>query len=110
MLATGPALRVRWIGHSGRRIRNGDNIALALQSAPELTLHHDPADTLPNARPVFDRYRTIREIGSGGMATVYLADDLKHNRRVAGPDGRIRPRARPQLWRLRWPAALFGGR
>ncbi|MDQ3489048.1 MAG: serine/threonine-protein kinase, partial [Acidobacteriota bacterium] len=42
-----------------------------------------PADTLPNARPVFDRYRTIREIGSGGMATVYLADDLKHNRRVA---------------------------
>ena len=30
-----------------------------------------------------DRYRTIREIGSGGMATVYLADDLKHNRRVA---------------------------
>ena len=30
-----------------------------------------------------DRYRTIREIGSGGMATVFLAEDLKHNRRVA---------------------------
>ena len=28
-------------------------------------------------------YRTIREIGSGGMATVYLAEDVKHNRLVA---------------------------
>jgi len=30
-----------------------------------------------------DRYRIEREIGSGGMATVYLADDLKHERKVA---------------------------
>ncbi|MEE8193692.1 MAG: serine/threonine-protein kinase, partial [Gemmatimonadales bacterium] len=30
-----------------------------------------------------DRYAIDREIGSGGMATVYLADDLKHNRKVA---------------------------
>jgi serine/threonine-protein kinase len=30
-----------------------------------------------------DRYRVERELGFGGMATVYLADDLKHNRRVA---------------------------
>ncbi|MGH7470108.1 MAG: protein kinase domain-containing protein [Longimicrobiales bacterium] len=30
-----------------------------------------------------DRYRVEREIGSGGMATVYLAEDLRHNRRVA---------------------------
>ena len=29
------------------------------------------------------KYRLIREIGSGGMATVYLADDLKHQRQVA---------------------------
>jgi serine/threonine-protein kinase len=29
------------------------------------------------------RYRIVREIGRGGMATVYLADDLKHGRRVA---------------------------
>ena len=30
-----------------------------------------------------DRYRVIREIGAGGMATVYLATDLRHGRDVA---------------------------
>ncbi len=44
----------------------------------------------PMARPVermiaalTDRYRIGRELGVGGMATVYLADDLKHDRKVA---------------------------
>ena len=30
-----------------------------------------------------DRYAVEREIGGGGMATVFLADDLKHHRKVA---------------------------
>src|SRR5215212_10730644 len=30
-----------------------------------------------------DRYVVEREIGAGGMATVYLARDVRHNRRVA---------------------------
>ena len=30
-----------------------------------------------------DRYRIERELGAGGMATVYLAHDLRHDRQVA---------------------------
>jgi eukaryotic-like serine/threonine-protein kinase len=30
-----------------------------------------------------DRYRVERELGAGGMATVYLAHDLRHERKVA---------------------------
>jgi serine/threonine-protein kinase len=29
------------------------------------------------------RYRIERELGEGGMAVVYLADDLRHERKVA---------------------------
>jgi serine/threonine-protein kinase len=40
-----------------------------------------PLDALKAA--LADRYRIERELGMGGMATVYLADDLKHDRKVA---------------------------
>ena len=42
--------------------------------------------TAPLARlgaALADRYRIERELGAGGMATVYLAHDLKHDRKVA---------------------------
>ncbi|MDP9204403.1 MAG: serine/threonine protein kinase, partial [Gemmatimonadota bacterium] len=35
------------------------------------------------AAALSDRYRIERELGSGGMATVYLAEDLRHHRKVA---------------------------
>jgi serine/threonine-protein kinase len=35
------------------------------------------------ATALADRYRLERELGAGGMATVYLAEDLKHGRKVA---------------------------
>jgi len=35
------------------------------------------------AAALADRYRIEREFGQGGMATVYLAEDLKHDRKVA---------------------------
>ena len=38
-------------------------------------------DRLNNA--LSDRYRVGRELGQGGMATVYLAHDVKHDRDVA---------------------------
>jgi eukaryotic-like serine/threonine-protein kinase len=41
----------------------------------------EPSDSLRDA--LAGRYRLVREIGRGGMATVYLAQDLRHERPVA---------------------------
>src|ERR687886_1665992 len=42
------------------------------------------ADTFdPLKAALADRYTVERELGSGGMATVYLARDVRHHRRVA---------------------------
>jgi tRNA A-37 threonylcarbamoyl transferase component Bud32 len=37
----------------------------------------------PLGAPLADRYRFERQLGQGGMATVYLAEDLRHGRKVA---------------------------
>ena len=42
------------------------------------------ADVLERLKAALaDRYRIERELGSGGMATVYLAEDVRHHRQVA---------------------------
>ncbi len=41
----------------------------------------DPITRLNDA--LEGRYAIERELGEGGMATVYLADDVKHERKVA---------------------------
>ena len=43
-----------------------------------------PDDTIERLTAALsDRYRVERQIGQGGMATVFLAEDVKHHRRVA---------------------------
>src|ERR671921_2645981 len=44
---------------------------------------HPSAEPTRFAVALADRYRIERELGAGGMATVYLAHDLRHDRRVA---------------------------
>ena len=48
---------------------------------PYLALMADPFHRLKEA--MADRYTLERELGAGGMATVYLAHDPRHNRKVA---------------------------
>jgi serine/threonine protein kinase len=55
------------------------------------------------AAALADRYEIEREIGKGGMATVYLARDVRHVRPVAlkvlarGDQADPRPAGRPYL-------------
>ncbi len=68
-----PAVR---LAHHDRSIHIEPHIPLARGS----TIDPVPAGL---ATALHDRYRIDRELGAGGMATVYLAEDLKHRRKVA---------------------------
>src|SRR5207249_10991717 len=73
---------------SGRRARGGRE-GPALQPAAA-KLADQAAARMKEYRPLerlnaalAGRYAIERELGSGGMATVYLADDMKHHRQDA---------------------------
>ena len=56
-------------------------VAVLRVSLPDCSMFAVMTDRLRAA--LADRYRIERELGQGGMATVYLAEDLKHHRKVA---------------------------
>ncbi len=57
---------------------NLQSLICNLQSESGMT---DTLDRLTDA--LADRYTIEGELGAGGMATVYLAEDVKHKRKVA---------------------------
>ena len=66
--------------HARRSMESVWDAPVLLRRTSERRVSSDP-DRLRAA--LADRYRIERELGAGGMATVYLAQDLKHKRRVA---------------------------
>ncbi len=44
-----------------------------------------PENTARLSTALADRYKIERHLGEGGMATVYLAEDFKHERRGSLP-------------------------
>jgi serine/threonine-protein kinase len=51
--------------------------------APPRTAATGVVEVAKVRRALADRYRVERVLGEGGMATVYLAEDIKHHRKVA---------------------------
>ena len=73
-----------------RQLNNRDKVFDLAKQFPETHLasnspsRTDVTDPLGKLKEAFHgRYLIERELGAGGMATVYLADDLKHHRKVA---------------------------
>ena len=73
----GPAT---WRSGPGLPARLAPRMLTPVRPSPRGTMS-DPVPRLNAA--LSGRYRVERQLGEGGMATVYLAEDLKHRRNVA---------------------------
>ena len=69
---------------AGRRHRARTHVACLLLAHPVIAGHIGPWNSSSSsAAALGERYRVERELGHGGMAVVFLAQDLKHHRPVA---------------------------
>ncbi len=82
-----PRLGRGWRGSRRSRARPSAPIRRGEDSRypPRLGLRRVPTSAIPDSltEALTGRYVLERELGRGGMATVYLAQDLRHKRRVA---------------------------
>lgn len=79
MSDTGPAC-----GHCGASLGAEDAFCLNCGTPTGVPMEDLPPDPLTRLRVALTgRYTIERELGRGGMATVYLANDVRHERRVA---------------------------
>jgi eukaryotic-like serine/threonine-protein kinase len=81
---------VRSVGtHQFKGVKRPVEVFIISEQIEQETLDTEPSSaplamtTERFAAALSGRYAIERELGEGGMATVYLADDLKHNRKVA---------------------------
>ena len=84
---TRPSRYLRWLGRDSRPVRRWRRLATPgpkLYSRTSLSGPGTLSDIFDRLNTTLaDRYAIQEELGAGGMATVYLAKDLKHHRQVA---------------------------
>ena len=78
-MKSAPNLAQGWVG-----LARASQTPMAMSQSGSLGPEREAYDVPDNfAGALADRYQIERELGRGGMATVYLASDLKHGRAVA---------------------------
>src|SRR2546428_10220617 len=96
------AARDLWYACAGGRTARAGDPAGAL-GLPRIGRRVTSKAHPPIAAALADRYTVERELGRGGMATVYLAEEKKHGRKARSRG--CGPKSRPRLG----PHAFLGG-